>query len=75
MNTCSSCGAAFRPQSLAWGTETCGDCIADRIAYALARPMLLADRKPVRRVERTTEADLIVAEAEAKIEAARLRRA
>lgn len=64
MNTCTTCGTPFRPQSAAWGDHTCGNCIADCIAFELARPFLRAERKPLKRAAGTPDAQPIVAEAE-----------
>jgi hypothetical protein len=49
MSTCSNCGLTFVPQPPAWGDETCGECIADRIEYGLLGGLLFAERKPLRR--------------------------
>jgi hypothetical protein len=49
MNTCGNCGLTFVPQCAAWGSEACGECIADRIEYGLLGGLLFAERKPLRR--------------------------
>ena len=67
---CVHCGARFFPQSSAWGYDSCGDCIADRIELALIDGSFARDRKPMRRagdLARPAEPNWQVAEVPRKV--------
>ena len=54
MLICSSFGFEYWPQSRAWGNETCGGCIAERIQVMLVTN-LPRTRRPMRRAGELTE--------------------
>lgn len=53
-STCAECGARFFQVGAGWGDRLCGDCIAARIATALAPAGLRLPRRPMRRAETGT---------------------
>lgn len=51
MANCRSCGAGFHPIVDAWGSETCGQCLAAQLERILVQHVL-GDRMPMRRAAR-----------------------
>ena len=49
MLICLSCGNGFSSQSRAWGDETSGECIAERVELMLSGLMPTRTRLPMRR--------------------------